>query len=147
VINAGFSAEQRRLKNRKTVQRLTHERGKVMATSVMTDTHVEAPVPPAQNVRPVTAAPHVRSNRRRHIDPQSGRALEILGHAIEYLADEYAHEGKSLSASDPQVEAIQMLMALNRKIYYQCPEVPTFAERLRSMLRLHRVDARASGGR
>ncbi len=30
--------------------------------------------------------------RRRRISPQAGHALEILGHAIEYLADEYVHQ-------------------------------------------------------
>jgi len=29
-----------------------------------------------------------------------------------------------------------MLMALNRQVYYECPQVPTVGERLRSMLRL-----------
>ena len=76
-------------------------------------------------------AGEVRSPRRR-IDPQSGRALEILGHAIEYLADEFVHEGGSLSACDPRVDAIQLLMALNRQIYFACPEAPTLGESLRA---------------
>jgi hypothetical protein len=76
------------------------------------------------------------SSRRRRISPDAGRALEILGHAIEYLADEYVHEGKSLSASDPQVRAMQILMALNRQIYFECPVVPTLSERLRKFLRV-----------
>jgi|ERR1035437_409343 hypothetical protein len=76
-------------------------------------------------------------NRRRRIDPQAGRALEKLGHAIEYLTDEFVHQGRSISAKDPQLEAVKLLMALNRKVYFECPEVPTFAERWRSLLRLH----------
>ena len=81
----------------------------------------------------------VRPNRSRsrRIDPQAGRALEKLGHAIEYLTDEFVHQGGSLSAKDPQLEAVQLLMAMNRKVYFECPEVPTFAERWRSLLRLH----------
>jgi len=74
--------------------------------------------------------------RRRRISPASGRALEILGHAIDYLADEFVHAGGALSACDPQVEAIQLLIDLNRQIYFACPELPTFAERLRAFLRL-----------
>jgi hypothetical protein len=66
---------------------------------------------------------------------KAGRGLEILGHAIEYLADEYVHEGKQLCAHDPQVEAIQLLMAINRELYYECPVLPTFRERLRSVFR------------
>jgi len=72
--------------------------------------------------------------RPRHVGREAGRALEILGHAIEYLADEYVHAGKPVSASDPEVEAIQLLMELNRRIYFECPEVPTFAERVRALL-------------
>jgi hypothetical protein len=74
--------------------------------------------------------------RRRRIAPQAGRALEILGHAIEYLADEFVYAGGSFSARDPQVEAVQLLMGLNREIYLDCPEVPTFAERCRELLHL-----------
>lgn len=68
---------------------------------------------------------------RRRISLEAGRALEILGHAIEYLTDEHVHRGGSLSAQDPELEAVQMLMALNRQIYFECPVVPTLAERFR----------------
>jgi len=74
--------------------------------------------------------------RRRKISPQAGRALEILGHAIEYLADEFVYAGGSFSARDPQVEAVQLLMGLNREIYFDCPEVPSFADRFRGLLHL-----------
>ena len=69
---------------------------------------------------------------RRQISPISGMALEALGHAIEYLADEYAlHAGRlaAIHAHDPQVEAIQILMAANRAVYYDCPIVPAFSVR------------------
>jgi hypothetical protein len=72
--------------------------------------------------------------RRRRIDPQSGHAFEILGHAIEYLADEFVHEGGSFSIDNGQVQAMQLLMALNRQIYFECPEVPPFGRRLLSFL-------------
>jgi hypothetical protein len=76
--------------------------------------------------------------RRRRISPQAGRALEILGHAIEYLTDEYVHRGTSFSADDPEVNAIGLLMSLNRQIYFECPVVPTVGERLRSFFGLDR---------
>ena len=82
------------------------------------------------------AASISRTNRRRHITPEAGRALEILGHAIEYLTDEYIHEAKGFSAHDPQVRAAQTLMALNREIYYACPVEPTFTERLRALFHI-----------
>ena len=72
----------------------------------------------------------------RRVSPQAGRALEILGHAIEYVTDEFVHEGGSLSGHDDKLDAVQMLMALNREIYFECPEVPTFSERFLSLLHL-----------
>jgi hypothetical protein len=79
----------------------------------------------------------VRLNRCRRINPQAGHALEILGHAIEYLTDEFVYTADSLSAKNEQVEAIQLLMALNRQVYFECPAVPSFSERLRSFLHFH----------
>jgi hypothetical protein len=74
--------------------------------------------------------------RRRRISPRAGRALEILGHAIDYLSDEFAHSGGSLSAHGAQVEAVQLLMQINREIYLECPAVPSAWERWRSLLGL-----------
>ena len=101
-----------------------------MAATATTGFPIPATAPAVSIARPAT-------NRRRHITPQAGRALEILGHAIEYLTDEFVHEGGSLSARHPQLEAVQLLMALNRQIYFSCPEVPTLSERLRAFLRFH----------
>lgn len=73
-----------------------------------------------------------RSTRRR-TTAEAGFALEILGHAIEYLADEFAHEAGSISSihsRDPRVEAMQLLMAANRRVYYACPVVPSLYERI-----------------
>lgn len=75
-----------------------------------------------------------RTSRRRHITPEAGHALEILGHAIEYLTDEYLNEGGAFSASDSRLQAVQLLMARNREIYYSCPEVAGFGKRIRSFL-------------
>jgi hypothetical protein len=92
------------------------------------------PVP--ASARAVTASSVLRKRRRR-ITPQAGRALEILGHAIEYLTDEFVFRGGSFSASNSQLEAVQLLMAINRQIYFECPEVPTFGERCQAFLGLH----------
>ena len=88
----------------------------------------------ASDARPVSAF------RRRSISPQSGRALEILGHAIEYLADEFALQtGTSSDMKDPQDQALQILMAANRNVYFDCPAIPTPWERFRSLWRAPRV--------
>ena len=88
----------------------------------------------ANEIACTRVAAAARTGRRRHISPESGRALEILGHAIEYLTDEYVHSANQLLTHDPEVEAVQLLMALNRKVYYECPVVPTLSERLREFL-------------
>ena len=72
---------------------------------------------------------------RRHIPPLSGYALEKLGRAIEYLTDEYIHEGCERGLSGSRVEAIQLLMSLNREVYYECPLVPRMSQRIREFLR------------
>jgi hypothetical protein len=74
--------------------------------------------------------------RRRRISPEAGRALEALGHAIEYLTDEFVHSGGSLSTHNAQMEAVQLLMAINRQVYFECPEVPSLAERWRALVHL-----------
>jgi hypothetical protein len=84
-----------------------------------------------------SAAPTVRiRSARRRISPQAGRALEILGHAIEYLTDEFVNQGLTFSAKDERLQAVQMLMALNLQVYFECPEAPTFGERCRALLHL-----------
>jgi len=75
--------------------------------------------------------------RCRRITPEAGHALEILGHAIEYLADEMMLERELISAGNARLQAVQLLMALNRQVYFECPEVPTFRERCQAFLRSH----------
>ena len=103
------------------------------------------------SVSPVTAmrtlhlvGPRSVQNRRRRISPEAGRALEMLGHAIEYLADEFTLECMTTrrpvaAGTHPQLKAIELLMSRNREIYFSCPELPTFGERLRSWLHLQRA--------
>jgi hypothetical protein len=101
-----------------------------MAASTTTGFPVSLSAPSADAIR-------VGAIRRRRIDPQAGHALEILGHAIEYLTDEFVHEGGSFSAHNGQLEAVQLLMALNRQIYFECPEVPRLGRRFLALLHLH----------
>lgn len=67
---------------------------------------------------------------RRRMSPESGRAIEKLAHAIEYLTDEFVHDGCDGGFQDPRVDAIKLLMSLNRQVYSECPIVPTFAQRV-----------------
>jgi hypothetical protein len=41
-----------------------------------------------------------------------------------------------LSAHNTQLEAVQLLMAINRQVYFECPEVPSMGERWRALVHL-----------
>jgi hypothetical protein len=74
---------------------------------------------------------------RRRLTPEGGRALEILGHAIEYLADEYANDLADkgpLGSADPRVAAIQILKGLNRSLYYSGTQVQPALTRVKRWL-------------
>jgi hypothetical protein len=91
-----------------------------------------------------TAARSAVSSGRRSMTPEAGRAIEMLGHAIEYLADEFALECmdsqvRSAPGVNPRIMAIELLKARNREIYFNCPQVPTVGDRLRSLLKLQRA--------
>ena len=76
-----------------------------------------------------------RTTVRRRITPETGRALEKLAHALEYLADEFVCGGCEVVRDYGRIEAIQLLASLNRQLYFACQVEPTFLERVRSGLR------------
>ncbi|WP_263351871.1 F-box protein [Acidicapsa acidisoli] len=85
--------------------------------------------------------------RRRRVSPEEGRAIEILGHAIEYLEDEFALECMSRQAHvgvgmHPRVVAIEILKKCNRVVYLSCPEIPTLGDRIRGVLGRRRAGER-----
>jgi hypothetical protein len=86
---------------------------------------------------PLPSACPPGSSIRRALSRESGHALEMLGHAIEYLADEYAadveHAGP-LGSADPRIEAIQILKRLNRAVYYSGTELEPPFRRMRRWL-------------
>jgi hypothetical protein len=75
------------------------------------------------------------SAQHRRITPEIGRALEKLGHAIEYLTDEMRHEGDRSRFSRHQLEALHLLMDFRRQIYQEAPEVPPLVMRCRALLK------------
>jgi hypothetical protein len=103
--------------------------------------HADLPLP--SGVQVVRTEAHAAASgvgsrsASRRITPEAGFALEILGHAIEYLADEYLHETALLPtvhSADPRMEAMRLLMAANREVYYSCPlKLPVYV-RLRNWL-------------
>lgn len=93
---------------------------------------------PAFQAAPVTAVARDWKNRRRRITAEAGHALEKLGHAIDYLTDEYIHRGGTFQPGDADLQAVEMLMAINLKVYFACPEVQTLGERFHAWLNGHR---------
>ncbi len=75
-----------------------------------------------------------RPTVRRTITPEAGRGLEKLGHALEYLADEFVRDGCAVVEDYGRLQAIQLLAALNRKIYFACGVKPTLPERIQSLV-------------
>ena len=83
-----------------------------------------------------SAVPSQATWRRRRISPQAGIALEKLGHAIEFLTDQLIdEEGAAPFRRDGRLEAIELLMATNRQVYFSCPEVPSLRERFSKFFR------------
>jgi len=89
---------------------------------------------PVERARVSTFA-QIRTSRRRRISSEAGHAIEKLGHAIDYLADQYIHEGGIFNRHDPELQAVEMLMTINREIYFACPEVPSLGDRWHAWLR------------
>lgn len=76
----------------------------------------------------------IHIQKKRRMNQQSGRAIEILAHAIEYLADMHADEGSLLVWEKGHFEALEILKARNREIYEECSVVPDLDERISAFL-------------
>ncbi len=61
---------------------------------------------------------------------QQGKALEVLGHALEYLVDFRMFRVEE-STSPADAEAIKILAGLSRAIFAECREVKPLRRRLR----------------
>ncbi len=61
-----------------------------------------------------------RASAPRWAGADAGRALEKLGHAIEYLSDEYVNEDSLGEVAGSRLQAIELLMSLNRSVYLEC---------------------------
>jgi hypothetical protein len=100
---------------------------------------------------PIRLVPPTLPFVRRQLSRESSQGLEILSHAIEYLADEYAADLADkgpLGNADPRVAAIQTLKSLNRAIYFSGAEVQPVWQRIRHwFLRSTMSHMRSKNGR
>jgi hypothetical protein len=83
----------------------------------------------------LTEAPAIeRPMVRRRITPEAGQGLEKLAHALEYLIDEFIHDGCKVDKDYGRLQAIQLLASLNRQIYFACGVQPTMRDRVQSLV-------------
>jgi hypothetical protein len=71
---------------------------------------------------------------RRRPSPLQGRALEVLGHAIEYLVDSYITTASPTVGSSDQ-EATHVLIKLNMSVFSDCSEIVPLRQRFWRYLR------------
>ena len=69
------------------------------------------------------------SHVRRRGSLEQGRALEMLGHAVEYLMDSRLFH-RAEKESEANREAVQVLMGLSRAVFLECAEVVPVRRRL-----------------
>jgi hypothetical protein len=85
------------------------------------------PIPPKPSPDSLN---YVNLATRRRASQLQGRALEILGHAVEYPVD-----SRMFMVDQPSTradaEAIQILMLLSRQVFAECAEVTPPTRRLR----------------
>lgn len=109
-----------------------------MATTTVTGGNLISPTM-ARGRNIVSNAP-IDMRRARKISAETAKGIEMLGHAIEYLSDDFAYHclDRILGTEPglhPRLRAIELLKALNRQLYLSCPEVPTFSERMQGWFR------------
>lgn len=70
---------------------------------------------------------------RRRPNPHQGRALEKLGHAVEYLVDSRMALIDELSTR-ADAEAVDILMRLSRWVFSECEEIVPMGRRLKAWM-------------
>lgn len=88
----------------------------------------------------VSGGLHKAPNRRgrRIITREQGCALETIGHAVDYLNDQYIFEGPDdeiLSFRSPSMEAVRILIASQRAILQSLPIAEPLRRRVWNALR------------
>lgn len=94
------------------------------------DTDETLPFLAEPNVAPVAIIPIALvdkppcQNLRRIMTREQGRALEMIGHAVDYLNDCYLHEGDEdeiINVGGSSTEALQILISLRWQILQSLP--------------------------
>ena len=70
-------------------------------------------------------------NKRRTVTEDAKRALILLSHAVDHLTGQLVAKygtpnvPRIYPKTDEDVQAIQILMSLNRRVYLECRETPS----------------------
>ncbi|MDE3106030.1 MAG: hypothetical protein KGK08_12720 [Acidobacteriota bacterium] len=88
---------------------------------------------PSVSTQPLLHASDTVTLRRPTM--QQGRALEVLGHAVEYLIDSRMFE-PGCTATQSDQEAAAILMALSRAVFHEAAPVKPLRQRLAGWLTL-----------
>ena len=97
---------------------------------------------PELTFAPSTSIPRTETRRarpacvRRPGSYEQGRALETLGHAVEYLVDSRLRLHDQQAAPGER-DAIELLIHLNRAVFSECPEGVPFGRRVRRWFAAH----------
>ena len=70
---------------------------------------------------------------RRSITREHGRALEMIGHAVDYLNDSFLNEGDDdeiINAAGPYTDALQILISAHSELLWSLPVSETLTTRL-----------------
>ena len=97
------------------------------------------PLSPAQQNRLLTmpSRPADRSSIvRRRPTREQGQALEILGHALEYLVDSRMYLSKERKTK-ADGDAIHLLSSCSREVFATCAEVVPFRQRVKTWIAAH----------
>ena len=88
--------------------------------------------PRPEGERRATARP--APNPRRRGSLQQGRALETLGHAVEYLVDSrmFLVQAQNFKAEQ---DALELLKRMSRIVFSECPEVVSVWKRVGKLCR------------
>ncbi len=94
---------------------------------------LEPATAPSPEIASKASATPARPVRRRG-SLQQGRALEALGHAVEYLVDSRMFLVQQTDSKADQ-EALRILMRLSREVFMECPEVVTLWTKVERLCR------------
>ena len=106
---------------------------------VSMDEAARLPFRPMPEILPVSVIPETlastkpRRKLRRVMTHEEGRALEMLGHAVDYLTDQYLYEGDEseiIRMDGLSTEAAQILISARQQILQSLPLTETRMQRL-----------------